>query len=145
MIINNIPGIMKRRQFVKTSILGSLLIGLGNFPKKEKSHILTLSFDDGFKDSFYRTADIYEAHGLKACLNVIASGHMPSFQPPDKYITDERGDFKDWNALKKPGRILINVSAILKKILMDLKPQMQFITLPLMPPPRSWNNMPFQK
>jgi peptidoglycan/xylan/chitin deacetylase (PgdA/CDA1 family) len=98
-----ILGTMKRRHFVKTSILGSLAIGLGNFPLKEKKHILTLSFDDGFKDSFFRTADIYEAHGLKACLNVIASGHLPSFQSPDKYITAKRGDFNDWNALKKRG------------------------------------------
>jgi len=94
---------MKRRHFVKTSILGSFAVGLGNFSIKGKTHILTLSFDDGFKDSFYKTAGIYEAHGLKACLNVIASGHLPSFQSPDKYITDERGDFTDWNALKKRG------------------------------------------
>src|SRR5665647_1104338 len=30
---------MKRRHFVKTSILGSLAIGLGNFSKKDKTHI----------------------------------------------------------------------------------------------------------
>jgi peptidoglycan/xylan/chitin deacetylase (PgdA/CDA1 family) len=94
---------MKRRHFIKTGILGSLAIGLGDFSKKEKTHILTLSFDDGFKESFYRTADIYEVYGLKACLNVIASGHLHSFQSPDKYITAQRGDFNDWNSLKKRG------------------------------------------
>ena len=39
-----------------------------------KKHIVTLSFDDGFKRSFVRTAEIYEKYKLSACLNVVAAG-----------------------------------------------------------------------
>jgi peptidoglycan/xylan/chitin deacetylase (PgdA/CDA1 family) len=70
---------------------------------KEKSHILTLSFDDGFKKSFYEIADIHEKYNLSACLNVIASAHLNQYQPPNEYHKDFRGDFSDWNALKKRG------------------------------------------
>lgn len=70
----------------------------------QKSHILTLSFDDGFRKSFYKTADIFERFGLKACFNVIASGHLPSFKFPDKWILPELlGNFEDWNALQARG------------------------------------------
>jgi peptidoglycan/xylan/chitin deacetylase (PgdA/CDA1 family) len=94
---------MDRRSFIKTSVLSGLGIGLADF-KKEKTHILTLSFDDGFKKSFYKTADIYEQHRLRACFNVIASGHLPDFKQPDPYILpSQMGNFDDWNALKKRG------------------------------------------
>lgn len=94
---------MKRRTFNKTIALGSLGLGLGvRFP--QKSHILTLSFDDGFKKSFYKIAELYEAHGLSACFNVIASGHLPNFKAVDDWILPElMGDFEDWNALQARG------------------------------------------
>ena len=47
----------------------------------KKSHLVTLSFDDGFKKSFARIAEIYEKHKLSACLNVVAAG-----LPGDAYI-----------------------------------------------------------
>jgi peptidoglycan/xylan/chitin deacetylase (PgdA/CDA1 family) len=94
---------MKRRSFLRTTILGGLGAGLTGFTVKGKTHILTLSFDDGFKKSFYQTADIFERYNLRACLNVIASGHLPDFSEPNNYHKDPRGDFNDWNALQKRG------------------------------------------
>ena len=74
------------------------------FTEKGITHILTLSFDDGFKRSFYTIADIHEDVGLKACLNVIASGHLPGFKQVDDWILPElMGDFDDWNRLKERG------------------------------------------
>jgi len=93
---------MKRRSFVKTTALASMAIALGNCTQKSKSHILTLSFDDGFKKSFYHTVEIHEEFGLKACLNIIASAHTwPS--GPNEYHTDPVGNFEDWNKLKARG------------------------------------------
>jgi peptidoglycan/xylan/chitin deacetylase (PgdA/CDA1 family) len=64
-----------------------------------KKHVVTLSFDDGFKKSFVRTAEIYEKHKLSACLNVLAAGF-----PQDDYIKKSpSGDFGLWNELKKRG------------------------------------------
>jgi hypothetical protein len=75
----------------------------------KKTHIVTFSFDDGFKKSFYEVADIYESFGLRACLNVIATGHENQFHPvvngqPDAGIVPfEKGNWEDWNKLKKRG------------------------------------------
>ena len=93
---------MERRYFMRTAILGGMALGLG-CKSQGITHILTLSFDDGFKKSFYETADIFEKYRLRACLNVIASGHLSNFSSPDKYHINERGDFTDWNTLKKRG------------------------------------------
>jgi peptidoglycan/xylan/chitin deacetylase (PgdA/CDA1 family) len=71
---------------------------------QKKRHIITLSFDDGFKKSFLRTAEIYEKYKLSACLNVIATGHMKEYRAPGEYIGDSsRGDFGLWNELKARG------------------------------------------
>lgn len=42
--------------------------------KEKPAHIVTLSFDDGFRKSSIRTAEIYEKYKLSACINVIATG-----------------------------------------------------------------------
>lgn len=55
-------------------------------------HIVTLSFDDGFKRSSYRTAEVFEAHGLRACINVVAS-----------WCGDGFGCWDDWNTLRARG------------------------------------------
>jgi peptidoglycan/xylan/chitin deacetylase (PgdA/CDA1 family) len=94
---------MQRRSFIKTTIAGSMAFGLAGCLPKEKTHILTLSFDDGFRRSFHQTADIFEKYNLRACLNVIASGHLSDYKSPNKFQTDERGDFRDWNALQRRG------------------------------------------
>jgi peptidoglycan/xylan/chitin deacetylase (PgdA/CDA1 family) len=95
---------MKRRSFLKTSLLGTVGLGLSSSVQPHKTHILTLSFDDGFKKSFYKIAEIYEEHGLSACLNIIASGHLPSFRKVDDWILPElMGNFDDWNKLQERG------------------------------------------
>ena len=96
---------MKRRQFIKTNATATIGLGIGFKPSKApKTHILTFSFDDGFKKSFIKLAEIHEQYDLKACLNIIASGHMPDFQAVDQWILPElMGDFNLWNDLIKRG------------------------------------------
>jgi peptidoglycan/xylan/chitin deacetylase (PgdA/CDA1 family) len=96
---------MKRRQFLKINTAATLGLGLRFKPSQAtKTHILTFSFADGFKKSFIKLAEIHEQYGLKACLNIIASGHMPDFQAVDQWILPElMGDFTLWNELVKRG------------------------------------------
>lgn len=69
---------------------------------KSKRHIVTLSFDDGFRKSSIKTAEIHEKYKLSACINVVASAHMKGFRPPD-YENVPRGDFGLWNDLRARG------------------------------------------
>jgi len=98
-----------RRDFIGTIGATAATIALPRLlpakePQKKKTHLVTLSFDDGFKKSFLRTAEIYEKHGLVACLNVVATAHLKTYQAPGKYIGGSpRGDFGLWNELKKRG------------------------------------------
>lgn len=98
---------ISRRRFIGTSLAaaGSLSLGsMGMFTDSKITHALSLSFDDGFKKSFYRIAEIHENYGLKACLNVIATGHLKSFNTEPKWIPQNLlGDFNDWNKLKERG------------------------------------------
>lgn len=75
---------------------------LHNF-ESGKKHIITLSFDDGFKKSSLLTAEIFEKHKLSACINVIATGHEKDFKIPDEWQVTEKGDFVLWNELKSRG------------------------------------------
>ena len=54
-----------------------------------KMHVVSLSFDDGFRKSFLRTAEIYEKFGFSACFNVIASAHIPGNKVRDDYMKQE--------------------------------------------------------
>lgn len=75
------------------------LAGAGETALGKKAHLVTLSFDDGFKKSFTRIAEIYEKHRLSACLNVVAAG-----MPDDAYIkSSPLGDFEVWNELSRRG------------------------------------------
>lgn len=96
---------LNRRQFIKTSTAAGAAMIYGQLPPKyAKTHVLTLSFDDGFKKSFHRIAEIHEAHGLRACFNVIATGHLEEYPIQDDWIKkDILGDFDDWNTLKSQG------------------------------------------
>jgi peptidoglycan/xylan/chitin deacetylase (PgdA/CDA1 family) len=67
----------------------------------DRTHLITLSFDDGFRKSSIKTAEIYEKHGLKACINVIASAHLQA--TADEFQQLPVGDFVLWNDLKKRG------------------------------------------
>ena len=94
-----------RRRFLEGVIAATTIFTVGQGAafaleeSKKKRHIVTLSFDDGFRKSFLRTAEIYEKHKLSACLNVVAAG-----LPDDKYIRESPiGDFGLWNELKKRG------------------------------------------
>lgn len=99
-----------RRDFLKTlsgaaaaSLLASRVVAEEAAPAK-KTHLLTLSFDDGFKKSSVRTAEIFEKHRLSACINVMATGHLKDFSAPDRYHEGfPKGDFGLWNELKKRG------------------------------------------
>lgn len=70
---------------------------------KGKTHYFTLSFDDGFKKSSLRTAEIYEKYKLPACINVIATAHLPDFVLPNEYHRWPVGDFGLWNELQSRG------------------------------------------
>jgi peptidoglycan/xylan/chitin deacetylase (PgdA/CDA1 family) len=94
---------MERREFLLTGSLAALAVGTGSCMAVQKSHILTLSFDDGFKDSFQRIADIHEKHGFAACLNIVASAHLKEWEAPNEYHNPAVGDFSDWNRLKARG------------------------------------------
>jgi peptidoglycan/xylan/chitin deacetylase (PgdA/CDA1 family) len=76
---------------------------LAEKPSAKKTHVFTLSFDDGFKKSSLRTAEIYEKHKLRACINVIATAHLPNFVLPNEYHDWPVGDFGLWNELQSRG------------------------------------------
>ena len=98
-----------RRDFIRTTsaVAASLAvpsIASSAAVRDEKRHIVTLSFDDGFRKSFLRTAEIYEKYKLSACLNVIATGHEKDYRAPGAYIGGSvRGDFGLWNELASRG------------------------------------------
>ena len=94
-----------RRQFLTSTAasacMGSMLAG--GVPvaagSDRKRHFVSLSFDDGFKKSFVRTAEIHEKFKLAACLNVLAVGNTE-----DSYIRKSAvGDFDLWNELQHRG------------------------------------------
>jgi peptidoglycan/xylan/chitin deacetylase (PgdA/CDA1 family) len=96
-----------RREFMKTTGVAAATFVLRSATSadeatEKKRHIVTLSFDDGFKKSSIKTAKIYEKHKLSACINVVASAHMKEFRAPD-YSTVVRGDFGLWNELQVRG------------------------------------------
>jgi len=103
---------MKRRLFIKKSFvaLSALpMLNLGCTRNHEPiRHVLSLGFDDGFKKSSYKTAEIHANYGLQACLNVIATGHLKSFTREPKWIPQHLlGDFDDWNRLQSEGHIIM--------------------------------------
>ena len=93
---------MQRRDFLKIAGASAAALatplGVTAGDKGKKTHIITLSFDDGFKQSSIRTAEIFEKHKLSACINVIATAHRKDFQLPEGELKDwPRGDFALWN------------------------------------------------
>jgi peptidoglycan/xylan/chitin deacetylase (PgdA/CDA1 family) len=94
-----------RRSALATIGLGSAYLMTRAFvpAKPGKTHIITLSYDDGFEKSSIRTAEIYEKYGLSAAINVIASAHEERFELPNEYHAWPVGDFKLWNDLQSRG------------------------------------------
>lgn len=96
---------MNRREFVCG--IGALATGAGAdllAQTEHRLHVVSLSFDDGFKKSFERIAEIYERFSLSACFNIIASAHMPDNEVRDDYMRQNLfGDFVLWNELQDRG------------------------------------------
>jgi peptidoglycan/xylan/chitin deacetylase (PgdA/CDA1 family) len=94
-----------RRQALTAIGLGSAYLMTRAFlpAKAGKTHIITLSYDDGFEKSSIRTVEIYEKYGLSAAINVVASAHEKQFELPNEYHTWPVGDFKLWNELQSRG------------------------------------------
>jgi len=90
---------MDRRLFIKHIGLAALASTVAS----DKTHVVTLSFDDGFKKSSLETARIFEKHNLFACINVIAIAHHQDFVRPDEYHVHPVGDFGLWNELAERG------------------------------------------
>jgi len=94
-----------RREFIKKITSASIGTALVNeaLAAKKKTHIVTLAFDDGFRKSSLKTAEIFEKYKLSASINVIATGHHKDFVVPDEYQVTEKGDFVLWNELQNKG------------------------------------------
>lgn len=98
-----------RRDFIRTAGLGAVSLTLPSMPgsceklDKVPTHIVSLSFDDGFEKSSIRTAELYEKYKLSACLNIIASAHTKAFGLPNEYHAWKVGDFSLWNDLQARG------------------------------------------
>src|SRR5262245_7743498 len=98
---------MQRREFIGafgTTLAAATYSSPSPPSVSGKLHIVTLSFDDGFKKSFLRTAQIYEKFGLSACFNIVAAAHLPGTVVIDDYMPREQfGDFGVWNELHDRG------------------------------------------
>ena len=95
-----------RREALKILGMGAIsTMGLPEIANAQnnKKHFITLSFDDGFRKSSIRTAEIFEKHNLSACINVIATAHHPDFKLPSEYHNWPVGDFDLWNELQDRG------------------------------------------
>ena len=100
---------VNRREFIITSGIAAAasiagIPTLSSCKMKKITHLISLSFDDGFKKSFIKTAEIYEKYKLSACLNITAAAHLPKLESPNEYVTpDNVGDFDLWNELLNRG------------------------------------------
>lgn len=101
--------IRSRREFIRLAGLGTAFLAVPDIlvscekESKPPTHIISLSYDDGFEKSSNLTAEIYEKYDLSACFNVIAAAHTKSFEIPDPYHAWQVGDFELWNELQARG------------------------------------------
>jgi peptidoglycan/xylan/chitin deacetylase (PgdA/CDA1 family) len=65
--------------------------------------LLTLSFDDGFRDSCSRIAGIYEEFNQKASFNPIGGVGSPGYTVPDEWHNAPYGDWAQWKELAARG------------------------------------------
>jgi peptidoglycan/xylan/chitin deacetylase (PgdA/CDA1 family) len=95
---------MLRREFLATAGAATTTAFFQPQETETRLHIVSLSFDDGFRKSFLRIAKIYEKFSLSGCFNIIASAHMPGNLVRDDYMKqDQFGDFGVWNELVDRG------------------------------------------
>jgi peptidoglycan/xylan/chitin deacetylase (PgdA/CDA1 family) len=102
-----------RKQFNRRDVLRAVGAGatmlvlprrlMGQQIAGQKSHLVTIGFDDGFRKSSIRTAEIYEKYRLSACFNVIATADRPDFVLPNEYHRWPVGNFGLWNELQDRG------------------------------------------
>lgn len=98
-----------RRDFIKKTGLATLSMAATgsilscNRGNSKATHIISLSFDDGFEKSSIKTAEIFEKYKLSACINVIAAAHEQQFELPNEYHAWPVGDFHLWNELHSRG------------------------------------------
>src|SRR6266508_3202131 len=74
-------------------------------------HFLTLSWDDGFRKSSLKTAEIFESFGLRAEFNIVATANLPdnalpANMKPDACWGAPYGDFGLWNELQARGHFI---------------------------------------
>jgi len=161
--------IHSRRDALKTMGIG-LVAGLtepaslfsDEGSENKKTHFITLSFDDGFKKSSIQTAEIYEKYNLSACINVIATAHLPGFELPNEYHRWPVGDFGLWNELKQRGHeimmhgykhahknelsfeqgkdLILRCIDFFSKELKGFEPKESIFNFPLMLPLRNWKS-----
>ncbi len=65
-------------------------------------HLISLSFDDGFRKSNLRIAEAYARFGLSACFNVLATPEELNPYEQEKWGSP-KGDFALWNELQARG------------------------------------------
>ncbi len=99
---------MKRKEFIAAAASGIVAATSPLAAAAEKStdrvHIVSLSFDDGFRKSCCRIAEIYEKFGLCACFNIVASGSDPDTEFSDPYASKHPiGGWELWNELQDRG------------------------------------------
>ena len=68
-----------------------------------KTHLLTLSWDDGFRKSFTEVAKIHDEYKLRASLNVIASASVGTYGAADEWHNAATGNWELWNILASHG------------------------------------------
>jgi peptidoglycan/xylan/chitin deacetylase (PgdA/CDA1 family) len=99
---------VKRKEFIAsaTAAIAAAASPLGAAEGKstDKVHIVSLGFDDGFRKSCNRIAEIHEKFGLSACFNIVSSGSELNSPFKDKYANKHpMGDWDLWNELQDRG------------------------------------------
>ena len=71
---------------------------------KGRSHLITLSIDDGFRSSCLQMAEVFQRHGIPGCFNVLArnDGSFGGAED-DVQIGVPQGDFALWRQLAAEG------------------------------------------
>lgn len=67
------------------------------------THLLTLSWDDGFRKSFTEVARIHDDYRLRASLNIIASASEGLYEAADEWHNAATGSWGLWNEMASRG------------------------------------------